>query len=118
MFGSSAMAFTWCTANTRLIMKRIGIISKQNKPEAIPLIQNLVEWLRPKEIEAFVEDETGRLLDPGLRGRYLNPMEREEIPKHVEMVIVLGGDGTLLSVARQVWNRKIRSWGQFRGLGF
>jgi NAD+ kinase len=100
-------------------MKRIGIISKQNKPEAVPLIQNLAEWLRPKEVEVFVEDETGKLLDPGLSGRYLNPMERKEIPKHVEMVIVLGGDGTLLSVARQVWNRKIPILGvNLGGLGF
>jgi NAD+ kinase len=100
-------------------MKRIGIISKQNKPEAISVIQNLVEWLRPKEVEVFVEDGTGRLLDPGLSGSYLNPMEREEIPKHVEMVIVLGGDGTLLSVARQVWNRKLPILGvNLGGLGF
>jgi NAD+ kinase len=100
-------------------MKRIGIISKQNKPEAIPVIQNLVEWLWPKEVEVFVEDGTGRLLDPRLSGRALHPMEREEIPKHVEMVIVLGGDGTLLSVARQVWNRKMPILGvNLGGLGF
>ena len=100
-------------------MKRIGIISKQNKPEAIPVIQNLVEWLRPKEVEVFVEDEMGRLLGPGLSGRTLHPLERKEIPKYVEMVIVLGGDGTLLSVARQVWNRKIPILGvNLGGLGF
>jgi NAD+ kinase len=100
-------------------MKRIGIISKQNKPEVIPVIQNLVEWLQPKEVDVFVEDEMARLLGPGLSGRTLHPMERKEIPKYVEMVIVLGGDGTLLSVARQVWNREIPILGvNLGGLGF
>jgi NAD+ kinase len=100
-------------------MKRIGIIAKQNKPEVVPLVRNLVEWLRPKKIEIYMEEGMGNLFDSAPSGPYLNPVKREEIPAHVEMIIVLGGDGTLLSVARQVWNKNIPILGvNLGGLGF
>jgi NAD+ kinase len=100
-------------------MKRIGIIAKRNKPETVTVVKNLVEWLRPKKIEVYIEEEMGNLLSPLSLGPYLNPLERKELPNHVEMIIVLGGDGTLLSVARQVWNRDIPILGvNLGGLGF
>jgi NAD+ kinase len=100
-------------------MKRIGIIAKRNKPEAVTIVKNLVEWLRPKKIEVYIEEEMGNLLSPSCFGPCLNSVERKELPSHVEMMIVLGGDGTLLSVARQVWNRDIPILGvNLGGLGF
>jgi NAD+ kinase len=100
-------------------MKRIGIIAKQNKPEAITIASNLVEWLRPKKIEVYVEEGVGGLLRPSLSGSHLSSVKREEIPTHVEMIIVLGGDGTLLSVARLIGNREVPILGvNIGGLGF
>jgi NAD+ kinase len=98
-------------------MKRIGIISKKNKPEAIGIFRNLVEWLQPKRIEVYVEEE----MDVAFPRSHpsIHSVERSDIPNHVEMIIVLGGDGTLLSVARQVWNRDIPIFGvNLGGLGF
>ena len=100
-------------------MKRIGIIAKQNKPEAIPLVKNLVEWLRPKKIEVYVEEGMGNLFDSVPSGPYLSSVKREEIPTYVDMIIVLGGDGTLLSVARLVGDREVPILGvNLGGLGF
>lgn len=100
-------------------MKRIGIIAKRNKPEAIPLVRNLVEWSQPRKIELYVEEELGKFFTPPILGSYLNLIGREDLPARVEMIIVLGGDGTLLSVARQVWNRDIPILGvNLGGLGF
>jgi len=100
-------------------MKRIGIIAKRNKPDAVTIVKNLVEWLRLKKIEVYIEEEMGTLLSLSRSGPYLNSVERKELPSHVEMMIVLGGDGTLLSVARQVWNRDIPILGvNLGGLGF
>ena len=100
-------------------MKRIGIIAKQNKPEAVPIVRSLVEWLRPKKIEVFIEEGMGDLADPPLTGAQLNSVEREDIPRHVEMIIVLGGDGTLLSVARLVRDYAVPILGvNLGGLGF
>jgi len=100
-------------------MKRIGIIAKQNKPEVIPIVRNLVEWLRPKKIEIYIEEGMGKLLPPPLTGSHLNSIGREDIPTHVEMIIVLGGDGTLLSVARLVGGHGVPILGvNLGGLGF
>jgi NAD+ kinase len=109
-------------------MKRIGIIAKKNKPEAVSIARSLVEWLQPKKIEVYIEEEMGRLLftsGPSLRAglplsdSYVNSVERSDIPDHVEMVIVLGGDGTLLSVARLVGDHEVPILGvNLGGLGF
>jgi len=109
-------------------MKRIGIIAKKNKPEAVSIARSLVEWLQPKKIEVYIEEEMGRLLftsGPSLRAglplsdAYINSVERSDIPDHVEMVIVLGGDGTLLSVARLVEDHEVPILGvNLGGLGF
>src|SRR4030042_5502005 len=88
-------------------MNRVGIIAKKNKPEAVTIARNLVEWLRPKKIEVYIDEETGNLLGPALSEGYWKPVQREAIPADVEMVMVLGGAGTLLSVAPHVWNKNI-----------
>ena len=100
-------------------MNRIGIIAKKNKPEVVTIASHLVEWLRTKKIKVYLEGEIGKLLSPTLSEGYWKSIEREEIPTDVEMIIVLGGDGTLLSVARQVWNKNIPILGvNLGGLGF
>src|SRR4030042_4128478 len=100
-------------------MKRIGIIAKQNKPEAVPIVRSLVEWFRPKKIEVYIEEGMGKLFHPPLIGPHLNSVGREDIPTHVEMIIVLGGDGTLLSVARLVRDYEVPILGvNLGGLGF
>jgi len=100
-------------------MKRIGIIAKQNKPEAIPIVRNLVEWLRPRKIEVYMEEGMVKQFHPPLAGPHLNSIGREDIPTKVEMIIVLGGDGTLLSVARLVGDHDVPILGvNLGGLGF
>lgn len=100
-------------------MNRIGIIAKRNKPEAVNITRNLVDWFRLKKIEVYIEDEMANLLGPHASGPHLNPTQREDFPTHVEMIIVLGGDGTILSVARLVGDHKVPILGvNLGGLGF
>ena len=100
-------------------MNRIGIIAKKNKPEAITIAGDLAEWLRTKKVEVYIEEEMGKLLSQTRSQHYWKSIKREEIPTDIEMIVVLGGDGTLLSVARQVWNKNIPILGvNLGGLGF
>ncbi len=81
-------------------LKKIGIISKPKKAEIREIVPPLLQWLREREIEVFVDKETGSILD-----KNVHTLTRNEIPAQVEMLVVLGGDGTLLAAARAL-NRK------------
>lgn len=94
-------------------MKKIGIVVKPNKPEAVEVTKNLVGWLGDQYIEVFTETEIAAMIN------HKNGHERVEIPSLVDMVVVLGGDGTLLSIARAMGSRKVPILGvNLGGLGF
>lgn len=100
-------------------MKRIGIIAKRSNPEAVRLTQNLAEWLERRKMEVLVEEGVEKLFNPPLTHAALRSVIREEMAAQVDMIIVLGGDGTLLSVARVVGEREIPVLGvNLGGLGF
>jgi NAD+ kinase len=81
-------------------VKRIGIISKPRKAEVREVVLPLVEWLHAHSIEACIDKETGTILE-----NHGSCLTRNEMPSQVDLIIVLGGDGTLLAAARAL-NRK------------
>ena len=82
-------------------IKRVGIVSKPKKTEVREIVPAVLEWLRERSIEAFIDKETGAIME--MRERCLT---RNEMPSKVDLLIVLGGDGTLLATARAL-NRKV-----------
>jgi NAD+ kinase len=75
-------------------MYKAAIISKPQKPEVATLLPELMEWLRQHEYESLLDRDSAA---------YLNQegIDRNRLPEEKpELVIVLGGDGTLLSAAR------------------
>jgi NAD+ kinase len=81
-------------------IKRVGIISKPKKAEVREIVPALLEWLRERSIEVFIDKETGAIMETKE-----GCLTRNEMPSHADLLIVLGGDGTLLATAR-VLNRK------------
>lgn len=76
-------------------MRRIAIISKPQKEELITLLPELVLWLRTHGFEPVLDPVSGNY------AQEKNVVPRIELPDHnPELVIVLGGDGTLLAAAR------------------
>src|SRR3972149_754845 len=75
-------------------MKRIGKIAKTDKPQAVDVSRELISWLKSKDREPVIDETLGRLLEiPG-------GCSREEVASKSDMLLVLGGDGTLLAAAR------------------
>ncbi len=90
----------------------VGIMTKPDVPLAWDIVPELLEWLWRRGIQARFDEETGTYL--GKRG-----LPREEVPEGVQLVIVLGGDGTLLSAARAIGGRDIPLFAvNLGGLGF
>ena len=93
-------------------MRHVAIIYKRMRPEAANLAAEIKEWFEKRNITVFCEEN----IDNSGVSCILN---RIDIPKSVEAIIVLGGDGTLLSVARFIENRSTPVIGiNLGGLGF
>jgi len=77
-------------------MKRIGIFAKRHHEDAVRLAEEVVAWLVERKIEVFVDEPLANDMADmcGYPGQAIPPL--------VDMVVVLGGDGTLLSVARLI----------------
>lgn len=94
-------------------MKKIAIFAKVHDPRCLGIAEELVEWLVAKGLTPLVESHLARHIDC----RY--PVERDDIPEQADLVVVLGGDGTLISVARLVGDRQVPILGVNLGsLGF
>ncbi len=92
--------------------KTIGVISKPNVPAAVELVPKLLEWLRSRGLAARIDLETAAYA-------HATGMPRQEVPEGCDLVIVLGGDGTLLSAARAIGRREIPLFPvNLGGLGF
>ncbi|MHB1421488.1 MAG: NAD(+)/NADH kinase [Bacillota bacterium] len=77
-------------------MKTICLITNFEKPEAIQLALDLIDWLGQQGIALMVPESQARPLGCPQLGR-----SKTEINSQAECLLVLGGDGTLLNAARK-----------------
>lgn len=95
------------------MLNRIGIIIKPNQPDAITLASELIGWLSQRNIQVYL-DET---IAPMINHPFSCP--RSEISRWIDLLIVLGGDGTLLSAVRAMAGENVPILGvNLGGLGF
>ena len=74
-------------------MKRIGIFCKQ-KPNIDPtIVSELSKWLESKNCKVYLEPDTADLIGKN------TSISKKEVASSSDLLIVLGGDGTLLNVA-------------------
>ncbi|MFZ5928971.1 MAG: NAD(+)/NADH kinase [Acidobacteriota bacterium] len=95
-------------------IQTVGIIAKPDVPHAAGLLASLVDWLEERGVTCRL-DEVAAAYVPG-RGV---PVPREQIADACQLIIVLGGDGTLLAAARAIAGRDIPLFAvNLGGLGF
>ena len=96
------------------VIKTVGIIFPSPVfPAAAELVPKLLAWLAERGIASRYDDETATYA--GTR----DGMPREQVPEGADLIIVLGGDGTLLSAARAIGGREIPLFPvNLGGLGF
>lgn len=82
-------------------IKVVGVISKPGIPHASAILTELVAWWKERGIETRLDHESSRYL--GIE----DGLARERVPDGAQLLIVLGGDGTLLAAARAVGGREI-----------
>lgn len=98
------------------MIRTVGIISKPRKEDLALVVPPLLDWLRKRGFEACCDPEMAQAIGQAA-GRGADP--REEVAARADLLVVLGGDGTLLHAARLLDERDIPVLAiNLGGLGF
>ncbi len=97
---------------TKRSIKSVGLVIKRDDSEATALGAALAQWLRSRGLDLFAEPEAAAAVGA-------QPMLKPDLAHCADLIVVLGGDGTLLSIARFVGEREAPILGVNLGaLGF
>lgn len=105
-------------------VRKVGFVVKFHQPEAASLAVTLGEYLHERRIKVYFcteSDTVARELKNRVASRKsdIHIIPKEKMPLHVDLVVVLGGDGTYLSIARKMHRRSVPVMGVNMGqLGF
>lgn len=83
----------------RMSIKRVGIVAKLRLVAVAPHLVEVAAWLQARGVEPVFETDTAALAD--VAGRHA-VAPRETLATLVDLLLVLGGDGTLLAAADRV----------------
>ncbi|MFN2576509.1 MAG: NAD(+)/NADH kinase [Pyrinomonadaceae bacterium] len=100
-------------------IKSIGVVVKPHQPDALETLCSLTKWLSERGI-AFVglpdiereriENETGCSVDI---------VSEDELGRRVDLMLVLGGDGTMIATGRMLGDNRVPVIGvNYGGLGY
>jgi NAD+ kinase len=73
----------------------VGIISRPRRSNLAVVVPPLLDWLESRGIKVLYDTETASALQDCSKG-----IERDQVAKNSQLLLVLGGDGTLLAAAR------------------
>ncbi len=83
-----------------MAIQTIGVALKPDQPRLGSVVQDIAKWLQDRGVESLLGPEAAKA--SGLPG-----MPRSELAGKVELMVVLGGDGTLLAAARAIGERPV-----------
>jgi NAD+ kinase len=82
--------------------KTIGIISRPRRSNLVEVIPGLLRWLEQRGVKTIYDPETASSLNEGALGT-----TRHQIAEESDLLLVLGGDGTMLAAAREAAVRAV-----------
>lgn len=97
------------------VFHTIGLIGKFGDPNVVQTLEQIAAYLRQHQLRVLLDESSARLM-PGNRTEVAS---RDEIGKHCDLAIVMGGDGTMLNAARSLVDYEVPLLGINLGrLGF
>ena len=100
-------------------IKRIGIVLKPHQPEALSKICELALWLAERGIKLVGGPEIEREQIEHQTGCSVEEVSIEKLPTKIDLMLVLGGDGTMIATARMLQDHDVPVLGiNYGGLGY
>ncbi len=82
--------------------RRVGVVAKTRLDRAADHLANIAAWLEARNIQPVFDPDTALMAKTaGARARF-DVVDKDRLPHEVELVVVLGGDGTLLGMAGRI----------------
>src|SRR5881398_1708989 len=100
-------------------IKSIGVIVKPHQPDALETLCSLTKWLSERDIEIVGPPDIEREQIEHETGCSVEVLSEEELPRRVDLILVLGGDGTMIATGRMLGDNQVRVIGvNYGGLGY
>jgi NAD+ kinase len=94
-------------------VETVGIVSKPRSESAIKLLPPLIAWLKQRDLMVLLDEQSATYVCSS------DGLERKQVAQQSDLVVVLGGDGTLLSAARASIGHEVPLFAvNLGGLGF
>jgi NAD+ kinase len=88
-------------------IRRVGIVLKPRLPEALETIHRLVEWLCARSIVVVCELSIDQASLESETGGHIEALEIDKLAASVDLIVVLGGDGTMIGTARMIGDHSV-----------
>jgi NAD+ kinase len=92
---------------TKSVIRRVGVVIKPHHPEALETIYRLVEWLCAHGIVVAGGPEIDRPAIERETGCAVEVLEGDKLAGSVDLIVVLGGDGTMIGTARTIGDHHV-----------
>src|SRR5205823_1307352 len=100
-------------------IKRIGVVVKPHQPDALETLCRLTQWLNERHITLVGLPEIERENIEHQTGCVVEVAPDSELAKQVDLMLVLGGDGTMIATARMIGDTEVPVIGvNYGGLGY
>jgi NAD+ kinase len=100
-------------------IKRIGIVLKPHQHDALKTICDLTLWLSERQIEVVGGPDVERERVEHQTGCAVKEVPTEKLAASVDLILVLGGDGTMIATARMIEDLEVPVLGiNYGGLGY
>ena len=83
-------------------ISRVGVVVKPNHPEALKTVCRLIEWLDAQGIKLVGGPDLDRERIESETGCHIEIVEQDKLAANVDLIVVLGGDGTMIATSRMM----------------
>jgi NAD+ kinase len=84
------------------MMRAVGVVAKSRLERAASHLAQIASWLEARQLMPVFDPETAALATSAGTTAQFKVVDKDALPRHVDMVVVLGGDGTLLGTAGRI----------------